>query len=254
MKKLRYILPLLFAALAFTACGEQDAEDHVSGAAAEHVYFPQTSFNVELEPTDPTEYEIEISRADTTEAETVPMAIEGAGGITVSDAVFAAMQKTTTVTVSFPNAEVGKAYTVYLTAKTSSYTPPCKLTFARIKWNEVGTGTYTYDDGMWEGDPAEDKGLVLQQRDDDPTIYRIVGWLSGSTDFQFTYNEKSNEYTVTAQPTGVTHPSYGMIYIKQDSKNPSTWDEDTKTYHFYVEYYVSAGSFGTGEETFTLDN
>jgi hypothetical protein len=64
---------------------------------------------------------------------------------------------------------------------------------------------------------------------------------------------------VPSQFSGYTHSSYGDVYVAEaNDLNPewgvpsSSYDPETRTFSFGVAYYVSAGVFGKGVETFTL--
>lgn len=130
---------------------------------------------------------------------------------------------------------------------------------SHITWTQQGTGTYTYA-SLW-GDNAVDKNLVLSQRDDDASTYKISNWLMGS-DFIFTWDKTTNKCVVSDQSIGYNHPSYGAMYVielnqysSQTASYPqSSYDPDTKTFTFYVTYYVSAGAFGAFSETYVLDD
>ena len=120
------------------------------------------------------------------------------------------------------------------------------------QWTLIGTGTYTYEH-FWEGD---DEGLELYQSESDPTRYKITHW-GYDVDFKFTMDE-DGIITVADQETGEVVSSYGMSYVIEmidytgDDEDERSYYEDG-VFNFNVVYYVSAGVFGYGFETFTLD-
>ena len=127
-------------------------------------------------------------------------------------------------------------------------------------FSEVGTGTYLYDaEGFFEGD---DPGLVISKSDANDGTYKISHW-GYDVDFVFTWNENTNEVTVPEQFTGYTHSTYGDVYVSdvptydpEEStyeEYPCYYDPDKATFHFTLIYYVSAGVFGVGAETFTVE-
>lgn len=133
-----------------------------------------------------------------------------------------------------------------------------------ITWTQTTTGTYTYLAAMWgdeNGNAPSAAGLSLSKRDDKEDTYKITEWMKG-IDYVFTWNHETNEVEVSDQYIGYTDDSYGDIYVIEHnqyasstaSKPSSYYDPDTQTFHFYVIYYVSAGYFAYGEETFTLDS
>ncbi|MBQ7511249.1 MAG: hypothetical protein IJU11_00720, partial [Prevotella sp.] len=82
---------------------------------------------------------------------------------------------------------------------------------ANLTWTQVGTGTYTYV--AWDGDEAEpDPGYVLSKRDDKDDIYRIEEWFYG-VNLQFTWDKATNQCHVPEQYTGLTHPTYGEVWV-----------------------------------------
>ena len=123
-------------------------------------------------------------------------------------------------------------------------------------FNPVGTGTYTYSQ-FWEGD---DDGLVISKSSADNT-YRIANW-GGGTNFEFTWDPETNKCTVPEQFTGYTHSSYGDVFVSDvptytDEVTyedfPCSYDPATKTFTFNLIYYVSAGDFNKGPETFKVE-
>lgn len=133
-------------------------------------------------------------------------------------------------------------------------------------WEVQGTGDYVYtivftDD---EGNPYTDAGLELQYNKEE-NAYRLTHW-GYDVDFTFTWDKSTNAVFVPSQYTGWTHSSYGDVYVvesdtysaaiegwdEEPNDGPSYFDPETNTFHFNVAYYVSAGYFGHGEETFTI--
>lgn len=125
-------------------------------------------------------------------------------------------------------------------------------------WEVMATGDYVYT--LFFGsdeEPATDPGLELQYNAEED-VYRITHW-GYDVDFTFTMDAETKKVHVPAQFTGVTHSTYGEVYVCEadDYKpewedGPSFYDPETLTFHFHVTYFVSAGSFGHGDETFTL--
>lgn len=119
----------------------------------------------------------------------------------------------------------------------------------------VGIGTYTYAQ-FWEGDDAD---LVISKSSADNT-YRIANWGYG-VNFEFTWDPATNKCVVPEQWTGYTHDSYGDVFVSDlpsysDEVTyddfPCYYDPETQTFTFNLIYYVSAGYFGMGPETFTV--
>lgn len=126
-------------------------------------------------------------------------------------------------------------------------------------WEPQGIGNYTYSIFFTDedGNPVVDPGLELQYNAADDA-YRITHW-GYNVDFSFKWDKSTNLVTVPNQYCGYTHSSYGDVYVGEaDALNPdwglgqSYYEPETLTFHFHVAYFVSAGYFGKGEETFTL--
>lgn len=116
---------------------------------------------------------------------------------------------------------------------------------------KVASGKYVYN-GYWEGYDIYDMFI-------DPNVtvydsYVLTNW-GGGTDFTFAHDPESGAVEVAIQPTGATNNNYGPVYVGE-AKNvysedyadyvklpDSYYDEETKTYHFCVAYFVSAGVF-----------
>lgn len=161
-------------------------------------------------------------------------------------------EKLTTLNITFTNADGSITYGT------------ADEVLSNITWTQTTTGTYTYLADVWgdeNGNAPSDAGLSLLKRDDKEDTYKITNWLMG-VDYVFTWNHETNEVQVSDQYTGYTDDSYGDMYVielnqyaSSTASMPSSYyDPATQTFHFYVIYYVSAGYFGYGEETLTLDS
>ena len=130
-----------------------------------------------------------------------------------------------------------------------------------VTWTKVATGTYYYVmfSGNEDGSPEADPGYELYKRDDKDNIFKIADWLMG-TDFMFTWDQATNACVVLEQDIDYEHPSYGPMYIIEGAlynpdrygENTSYYDPETKIFHFFPAYCVSAGSFGQVEEFFEI--
>jgi len=126
-------------------------------------------------------------------------------------------------------------------------------------WEVAGIGNYVYTAFFGtEEEPFVDEGLELQYNAEED-VYRITHW-GYDIDFTFMLDKETNKVLVPAQFTGYTHSSYGDVYVgetnlvgKAEWEAPdSSYDPETLTFNFSLAYYVDAGYFGYGVETFTL--
>ncbi len=217
------------------------------------VFFPESATSFELDPTDPTVLTLPVERTNTTEAITVPVKVTaGAEVFSAEPIVFAAGESRSTLKINFPNAEVGVSYKVnveiddpdYIYTSIWDITGPTSksLTVARVKWNFLGTGVFTYN--FWWGGQATQ---TLEQRDGTNT-YRMKNWGGGVTLF---FEMVKGVPTISRQFIGDVHPSYGNVDVYSLE---GKYDAETKTYSFLNRYAVSAGYFGEDWETFQLTN
>lgn len=121
-------------------------------------------------------------------------------------------------------------------------------------WTAIYTGDYEYV-YFWEG---LDEGLTLYQSDEDSSRFKIENWGYG-VDFIFTYDSSTGTVLIEDQETGCEYSSYGMVYVMDlveytgsTDYGEGYYDSSTGTFYFSVIYYVPAGYFGYGYETFTL--
>ena len=128
-------------------------------------------------------------------------------------------------------------------------------------WSDKYIGTYTYS-LFWvadeEGNPLEIEDLVLQQSDKDPNRYQILDWGNNGEPFVFAFQEDGS-IIVEDQFIGYTHSSYGDVYVDdlvdytgKTDYGQSYYDAESGTFYFAILYYVDAGIFGRGYETFTI--
>ncbi len=114
-------------------------------------------------------------------------------------------------------------------------------TLSNITYTTVGTVDYTYTQlfSNEDGSSNVDAGLELQQRDDDPTQFRVLNWGVG-TEFQFVWDQESNVMAVPTQLAAI-HPQYGEVYIS----DVATWQGDPAYYEYYPCVYDSSTKIAT---------
>lgn len=109
-------------------------------------------------------------------------------------------------------------------------------------------GDYEYVQ-MWEG---TDPGLTLTPNGDG--TFTISNWGYG-VDFTFTLNA-DNTITYDDFFTGYTHPDYGDVIMEDlghyDDEPAGYYEPSEGVFYFNTGYYVEAGYFGYGFETFTI--
>lgn len=260
MKKIfKYSSVLLAAGLAFVACKDDDATaigDWNAAADFADVYFPVDRQTIELDPSDPTTAVIEIARRNTKGALTMSLDknVNTDDVFAVSDAQFADGDSIATITVNFPNAEVGKTYNLQLTTTDPRYTSFYSdsllytLKVTRVKWQPVGYMVVTAEDLAWQSSGyAENEMRPLMVEDENGNRVPITNYSEGDTIrgyVRYTEDFITSIYSVT----NVTYPvkfqqradqpnlfrlvnPYGENYIYND---PGDWDT-SKDYYFIFD-------------------
>ncbi len=217
-----FYLPLLIACLAFVACDDDDDYKKGKETAADCpalTFGADNVFSEEMEPTEPTSYDITVYRENATDAASYSIIVltNTDDAFVVPETVtFAAGQTEATITITFDDTEIGKEYSLEISLADDDvdmYSENAYQTFSfsvtRVKWNALGMCTYTDDffttfygvgQVTWE--------VEIEERDDLPGYFRLV----------YPYDEK---------------------YIWND---PGDWDE-SKTYYLIVDATDPYGVF-----------
>ena len=151
MKAISKVISTLFAFCLFlgvTSCLEKEPVNPPSPSVPDNcigVFFPSNNkTTIEMEPTEPTEMVINISRTDSTTAVSVPVTatVNDDNVFVVPQTVpFAANQKTTQFKVTFPNAVEGKTYNLELVITGDEFANPymaglsMRTKVIRVKWS-----------------------------------------------------------------------------------------------------------------------
>ena len=178
--------------------------------------------------------------------------------------------------IPFDEIEADVEYPISLTISNDQATPygvsKLNLTIKYSPWSEwslykiepaTGIGDYTYSQMFTGVDPELE--IYYSQSMLNPNLYqfKIPNWCYG-VDLCFTYDAsktaEEGNVEVADQYTGYDHSSYGAVNV-MESKNyggtladyPSSYfDTEAGIFYLNVVYYVSAGYFGAGFETFKL--
>ncbi len=126
MKSIKYLFCALIAAAMVSSCTEDTTFEPGPEDTGAQISFSSTSVSAQLMPTDPTEYEVVVTRANSDEAATYEFELVEASG---SEGIFSIVgatdyvvslefeqgQNESAVTISFPEAEIGISYKATLT-------------------------------------------------------------------------------------------------------------------------------------------
>ena len=252
----------------FVACNNEDTIEKATWDANENyanIYFKGTSASYEFAPTDECKVTLKVYRRDSLGALTVNLepTINTDDVFTVGPAVFADKDTVATFDVTFPNAEIGKTYTLQLSSTdpnlVSSWSQGIvyNLNIMRVKWNYVGKATleeYFVFGGSGQFD--------LYMRDDDHNKFRFDNMfeeIAANTETTLDGNQTAQAFvsilrkgdvlgsvTVTQAGlvgfvddinTGFMHPTYGAdILICHPYGFSSTKTEDMWSYNKVLDY------------------
>lgn len=224
MRLLNKLAYALCAVALLSSCGDDDeysrGEYPLDGY--ENISLPGT-VNIEIEPTEPTTYTVEVSRVNTAGEATMPVEITDNTDdvFTVEPVVFKDGESKAVMTINFPNAQVGVAYHLALKVTDKNFTSPydqanfLDLTVSRVKWNDVGFV------------PGEDGNIYCKYYDDFITgLYGVTGDFTVYTRVQERddkpgYFRLIDTYAIYAQMFGVTYDeSAGPRYLYIDATDP----------------------------------
>ncbi|MDR0542414.1 MAG: hypothetical protein LBH19_09435 [Dysgonamonadaceae bacterium] len=225
-----------------------DAKDKIAGVLAQILEAGKDVESIRLAVVEGTDVDVAVEEIKSGNIPFVEVAAKAAT-VQLPFAAEPVAGKYTIVAVAYDN---DKAQTV--ASAEFKYAPPA----AAETWTAHSTGDYEYSLFFTDDNdgPVTDVGLTLYQSNSDPNRYKIEHW-GYDVDFIFTYNEATGEVMVADQEVGYVHPSYGTVMVDDlvdfygGTNYGQSYYEDG-VFHFAVLYYVSAGIFGRGYETFTL--
>ena len=82
----------------------------------------------------------------------------------------------------------------------------------------------------------------------------MVPFILNDEGLEFTWNQNYNWISFQDQSTGYVHPSYGTIMASDINGGYVDTDGPLSVFHFYIKYYVDAGSYGAYDDTFVVTN
>lgn len=228
----KYMFIALMSIIALASCGDDD--NYVAGAqdSADKVgvYFPTTDGGSnEVDPADPTEFNIKVARMNTNGAVSVPLNViandENVFQVPAT-AEFKDGEAETTVKITFPNAAVGTTYALtvevpqeYISLyKENADKVSFTTEYTRVKWESIGEG-YWIDGNINTLFGVQPLPLVVEiektisldgktirYRFDSPFAYEntgqdelggFIGYPYIDNDENFCGDEKSHKFIVT---------------------------------------------------------
>ncbi len=254
----------LIACMASLTLGFASCSDDYSYSPGEEVGTANVTFadeqNVTLGLTD-TSFDIVLQRADGSGSLTVPVnVVKKADVLTVpSEVTFAsgATEAKLTVTVS-SDAEAFVDYPLALTIpsqyaggtyKEQSTYPTMNITIHKEDYKKYGVMTYTswFFEDTWEVDMYYSEYLDLYRAEIFTDGYPFYMKITEDGIITITDNTGVEK---TDTESGYVHSTYGMVTARWLSSNFTGYDTDA--YYIPFQWRVSAGSFGSGYDSFTV--
>lgn len=240
-------LTLATLAVAASSCVKQEApaapgEKDVEGCYG--VFFPEQKFKNPLDPdTDSTFFEVKVGRKVTEGAITVPYVVTASADSVITlfkyeDIFFEDGAAETTFRVDFPEAQVGKEYTISFTVTDPQYASKyaskpvgIDIKVFRVAWLKFSEGLMT--EGYWGEEEEETmyyyewgtniRYCYISNCFDHDTV--LGGGEYTPVNYYFYWNTKNNNLFIPWQYMGYSNPSKGnMCFGNEDSFYNSYWD------------------------------
>lgn len=208
----------------------------------------------EHDPLVSTSFTLTVTRDDETNALEVPVVVveNQENGFVIPNSVsFAAGSKTADLVVSIADGApkgIELALEIKIDdASSNPYRTEYATYYGKIvisDWADYSAGTYY---SWW----YEESFAQALQYSPAKEQYRFRNLMSEGVHFVFTWDGE-NEITPVPKTieTGMVHSTYGMVSA---TTNAASYDAGTKTFTFTRKWTVSAGSFGEGDDTYTMD-
>lgn len=253
--------------LGLAACSDDDDYEKGKPAGAYNVNFADQT-DLELD-TAATSFDVALVRSDASGELTVPIeAYQVPDFCTVpSTATFADGETTTSITVTIGSGmQYNTSYDFAIRIPeeyTNAYAvqdvyPIYKISLIKPAWTSLYKGIYSYTLFFGSDDDPVQAELTLSQRADNEDLYRLSDWGYNGETFSFQFLN-TGYILVDTQTSGYVHASYGEVmvtdlttYTGSTSYGQSQYDPETGTFYFAIAYYVSAGVFGYGYETYQI--
>lgn len=267
MKLHKIILMAGIVALGLTSCGDDDDWTRGAETGQYNVAFTAESQANQVLGISDTQFPLTLVRTDASQELTVPLNSKGTSALLkVPESVtFAAGSSTASITIGLDTAV--KAFVNYPLVITipEQYThqydstgvyPRIQCTVHKEDWQYVGTGVY-YNwlyESEWEQDLEHSDYLG---------IYRLPDCLADGYNIYFRWDGKAGQgqtfevtneegtRNVAATLAGFSVGDYGACSWQWRPANFSGYTSGA--FYFPFRWTVSAGSFGTGYDTFTID-
>lgn len=264
MKLKNYFLGLSVAVMGLLTSCDQDNEGPVYGGTTMGVTFAINAQSVSFPATGYEGFDVEVIRAVSDEAATVPLNASMADGSAVPSEIqvpanvnFEAGEFTATVHVTVGDITPGENYRLVLslgeeTAPVDAILQKTITIYRDYTYSSIGTGTFDseffgYDD---DNDGTVDRPqtfpVEVMQADQNPSLYKAIAVYEEGYDIVFQVGADGRTVSVARQAALSDLNGYGTTYVA----GTGTLEDGVIT--TVLEFTVSAGSFGTAREMLHL--
>lgn len=256
MKKIVYYASLALFLFGLSACEEEEIlreESPLANPNSTNVFFDESNPTSLVLPIDATEFDVVISREKTDAAQTVAIENEhpySEGLFTIPSSVsFEAGASSATITITLSNLELMKKYHLALAVEYDQTNPyVAQDSFPRLEINVLQEDYAPYADGVYTSTFFEDAWEQVLEYSPSMETYRFKGLWYPGYDVKFQWDGANEISMIGAEDadlvgieTGYVHATYGMVTAWYSTV---TYDADSKTFVFPINWQVSAGSFG----------
>lgn len=262
MKTFKNIYGILVAFLAIAAVSCSESVEYTPATpaavdATEYFFTPGTETNIVISPSDKQivatlnrlnaekEATIKLNVVNNNEELfAVPTEVKFAAGETSADVVIEVSDSLVFFETYEFSFSIAEEYTNPYIAENNN--PKLHYVVMRNDYAPFATGVYS----SWFWEQEWDAVLEYSPSLD---LFRFKDcWVAGY-DVTFTCDTETMEFTMAAGQfaSGYVHPSYGMV-TAQVLADYNYYDPATDTFYFAYKWVVSAGSFGSGFDSFTI--
>lgn len=266
MKKIVYFATIALVIFGLAACEEEEILREESPAAnpnSTNVYFDSLNTTNIVLPLDISTIKILVGRKITDASQTVAIEYDHAYDESLFDiptsVTFDAGANTAELDITLGEIELMKKYHIALAIEydqTNPYADTALKVFPRIELNITQEDFAPYADGTYETTFFEASWDQILEYSPIAELYRfndlwgfgenvLFEW-DGADEIRMIGEEEGDEVGII---TGYEHPDYGMVTAWYSNV---TYDANTKTFTFPIEWTVSAGTFGVYPATYTI--
>lgn len=258
MKLKNYFLGLSVAVMGLLTSCNQDNEGPVYEGATMGVTFAINSQSVSFPATGYEGFDVEVIRAVSDEAATIPLNASMSDGSVVPSEIqvpanvnFEAGEFTATVHITVGDITPGENYRLVLslgeeTAPVDAVLQKTITIYRDYTYSSIGTGTFDSYFFGYDANTPQSFPVEVMQADQNSSLYKAIAVYEEGYDIVFQVGADGRTVSVARQAALSDLNGYGTVYVA----GTGTLEDGVIT--TVLEFTVSAGSFGTAKEILHL--